>query len=472
MQLPADSWASLDSEIESIPAATPIVEGMKRHALQEMHRIRMASELDAERAEQLRVHIELMRQATDDPIALEGKQFVVAFEMASSISRDWPGHYWVYLPNGYFDDSDKKWPTVYFLHGSGERGDDPHAVLLHGPPKHLIDDRRDYPAIVFSPQAPDSYEWELDFLEAFAADAESRFNVDRNAITLTGISRGGAGAWKWAIENTERFAAVAPVCGWVNPLYAIRLRDIPTWVVHSANDPVVAVYESDLAVLALRTANADVRYRRTKNEGHGSWRSYYADGAFWEWALVQKKNADDSPPEHPRESLQLHGDGAGDGLGPMHERLLADMIPPGDAWSIMIEATDIRPADAIHHGLWKLYHGWETTTGRHSDELVWMIDETWYFDGHWRAKLALPQPRDWEGDTPEGVSLATLDRTGRVLGAFFHGTVEETENAWHRMEQRALLDGYSPNGRRMQRVLNVEREGTIMMRELLLGIEE
>jgi pimeloyl-ACP methyl ester carboxylesterase len=36
----------------------------------------------------------------------------------------------------------------------------------------------------------------------------------RTRIYLTGLSMGGYGAWKFAIAAPERFAAVAPVCGW------------------------------------------------------------------------------------------------------------------------------------------------------------------------------------------------------------------------------------------------------------------
>ena len=44
-----------------------------------------------------------------------------------------------------------RFPLLNFLHGAGERGDDLELVKKHGPPK-LIEEGRDMPFIVASPQ--------------------------------------------------------------------------------------------------------------------------------------------------------------------------------------------------------------------------------------------------------------------------------------------------------------------------------
>jgi predicted peptidase len=46
-----------------------------------------------------------------------------------------PINYLLYFPEGYRQDTLKKWPLLLFLHGSGERGDDLEKVKKHGPPK-------------------------------------------------------------------------------------------------------------------------------------------------------------------------------------------------------------------------------------------------------------------------------------------------------------------------------------------------
>jgi predicted peptidase len=43
--------------------------------------------------------------------------------------------YLMYLPEGYKEKADAKWPLMIFLHGAGERGDDLNHVKVHGPPK-------------------------------------------------------------------------------------------------------------------------------------------------------------------------------------------------------------------------------------------------------------------------------------------------------------------------------------------------
>ena len=61
--------------------------------------------------------------------------------------------YLLYLPKGYGEKKDQKWPVMLFLHGAGERGDDLNLVKKHGPPK-LIEAGKEYPFIVVSPQCP------------------------------------------------------------------------------------------------------------------------------------------------------------------------------------------------------------------------------------------------------------------------------------------------------------------------------
>ena len=60
-------------------------------------------------------------------------------------------NYLLYLPPDY--DQKDAWPLLVFLHGAGERGDELERVKVHGPPK-LIEQGKDFPFIVVSPQCP------------------------------------------------------------------------------------------------------------------------------------------------------------------------------------------------------------------------------------------------------------------------------------------------------------------------------
>src|SRR5262245_13148591 len=80
------------------------------------------------------------------------KQRPQTFEMDSARLN-----YLLYLPPGYKADGTDRWPLIYFLHGSGERGDDLDLLLTQGLPKSL-ETRDDFPFVVVSPQCP-TYGW-------------------------------------------------------------------------------------------------------------------------------------------------------------------------------------------------------------------------------------------------------------------------------------------------------------------------
>ena len=60
--------------------------------------------------------------------------------------------YWLYLPRDYGAD-DRRWPVVLFLHGGGERGEDPEKVLKHGVIQEVANGR-DLPFLLLAPQMP------------------------------------------------------------------------------------------------------------------------------------------------------------------------------------------------------------------------------------------------------------------------------------------------------------------------------
>ena len=49
--------------------------------------------------------------------------------------------YLAYVPEAAAQSTDKKWPAILFLHGSGERGTNLLDVTKHGPPK-IVKDKR------------------------------------------------------------------------------------------------------------------------------------------------------------------------------------------------------------------------------------------------------------------------------------------------------------------------------------------
>ncbi len=62
-------------------------------------------------------------------------------------------HYLLFLPANYGADPNRRWPLIFFHHGSGQRGSDTNRIKVHGPPK-IVEEDSDFPFIVLSPQLP------------------------------------------------------------------------------------------------------------------------------------------------------------------------------------------------------------------------------------------------------------------------------------------------------------------------------
>jgi len=197
--------------------------------------------------------------------------------------------YLLYLPEGYGKEG-KEWPTIVFLHGMGERGDDIEKIKEHGPPRFLAD-RTDFPFIVVSPQCPDDRWWKTDDLVAFLDDVLSSLSVDEDRVYLTGLSMGGFATWELAAEHPERFAAIAPICGGGEPSTAWRLRNMPIWAFHGAKDASVPVERSRQMVEAVRNHGGHPKLTIYPEAGHDSWTETYDNPELYEWFLEHKREA-------------------------------------------------------------------------------------------------------------------------------------------------------------------------------------
>jgi len=200
--------------------------------------------------------------------------------------------YLLYLPKGYGENKEQKWPMILFLHGAGERGDNLELVKKHGPPK-LIEQGEEFSFIVVSPQCPVDSWWTeiLDGLVALLDEVQSKFAVDPDRVYLTGLSMGGFGTWALACRHPERFAAIAPICGGGEWFLATRLKNVPVWAFHGAKDPVVPLRESTEMVDALKRAGGDVQLTVYPEAQHDSWTETYNSPKLYEWFLSRRRVA-------------------------------------------------------------------------------------------------------------------------------------------------------------------------------------
>ncbi len=106
--------------------------------------------------------------------------------------------YLLYLPE---EEVARPLPLLLFLHGGGESGDHLEAVKTHGP-RFEIEQGRDYPMMVISPLNPDKKGfWDEDRLARFLDALEEQIEFDHSRLYLAGMSRGGYGAYRLAMEN-------------------------------------------------------------------------------------------------------------------------------------------------------------------------------------------------------------------------------------------------------------------------------
>ena len=199
----------------------------------------------------------------------------------------------VYLPADYEKDAAKRWPLLVFLHGAGERGDDLSRVKIHGPAKHASQGR-DFPFIILAPQCPENQWWDIEALKVLLDSFLDQHRVDRQRIYLTGLSMGGYGTWSWAIDQPERFAAIAPICGGGTPHLAARLKSVPVWAFHGGKDPVINPEESQRMVRAVTDAGGNARLTIYPDATHDSWSITYENQELFDWLLSHRRTAPDS----------------------------------------------------------------------------------------------------------------------------------------------------------------------------------
>lgn len=208
-----------------------------------------------------------------------------------SLSRTVAGDLLLFLPAGFDAHSGKKYPLLIFMHGSGESGHDLDRLKLQGPPQ-IVESRPDFPFIVASPLATESYQgFDPLMLNAMLDELLRRLPIDADRVYLTGLSMGGEWSYGWASLNPGRFAAIAPVSGDWHPAVACALKDIPVWAFHGAKDDVVPLADDQAMVDAINQCGGHARLTVYPDVGHAAWVPAYADPALYEWLLQQRRGA-------------------------------------------------------------------------------------------------------------------------------------------------------------------------------------
>jgi predicted peptidase len=205
-------------------------------------------------------------------------------------------------------EKNKSYPLVIFLHGSGERGRDNEAQLLHGTSLFLQEEiRKNYPAYVIVPQCPPEERWveaawnqkeltqpdeiskSLHLLMETVSIMMKSSNIDPDRIYVTGLSMGGYGTWDLLCRYPDFFAAGVPVCGGGDTQCARFIKDIPIWAFHGAEDTVVPVEQSRQMIRAIREQGGNAIYTEYPNTGHNAWTPTYSEPELIPWLFHQNR---------------------------------------------------------------------------------------------------------------------------------------------------------------------------------------
>jgi predicted peptidase len=180
------------------------------------------------------------------------------------------------------------------LHGAGERGDDLDIACRHGFMKHVRESGAEYPFLFVAPQCPQGKFWGCytESLLAFLDDICKTLPVDPDRVYLTGLSMGGTGTWMLAMAASDRFAAIAPICGSGIYWYGEALVKTPVMVYHGDCDDIVPIYDSVEMVKSVNRRGGNAQIKILYGVGHHAWEEAYRGDELYTWLLSHKLNKD------------------------------------------------------------------------------------------------------------------------------------------------------------------------------------
>ena len=199
-----------------------------------------------------------------------------------------PFYYVEYLPKDY--DPAKEYPLVFFLHGAGERVQDPHQAMFHGYMKYVREQGKEYPFIFIAPQCIGNAYWGsyTESLSAFLDYILETYPVDRRRVYLTGLSMGGTGTWMFAMARPNTFAAIMPVCGSGIYWNVANLLKTPIYMVHGDCDTCVPISGSVEMLTSINSRGGNAKLKICYGVGHDAWNYAYTDDSLLEWMLSQR----------------------------------------------------------------------------------------------------------------------------------------------------------------------------------------
>lgn len=322
---------------------------------------------------------------------------------------------WITLP-AEFPREGRRFPLVISLHGTGWIGHKLSFVRQPG--------KTDPNASLFTvTPINDTRPWRIDLLNAFLDELLRRFPIDPDHVYVEGHSMGAMATWEWALENPERFAAISPRSGRGEPYRASRLRRVPSWVIHGADDDDVPSAFSDQMVGALEDCGAPVRYSVLPGVGHNM-PADLDQAQVVAWYLRQTRSHEPVPPD-PRQQLGL----GPEGFSPW------EVVNTSAAVGWKSEILPLANLDAIFEAAKQLFDRVHARGQRVDAPAVLCLDPK-----AGQASVWLNAPKSLHA-APDDAAPASL-RAGRSLRFYFRGPTKDALAHLARVAAEAQAAGY------------------------------
>lgn len=248
---------------------------------------------------------------TDISLQKPGKTICTGFINKTLDNGKLMKRYVVYVPYEYIPQEEI--PMIIFLHGAGERGQNGLLQTEVGLGTAIRRHPERWRAIVVFPQCPENrfYTEIEEDLDLCIGKTLKEYNIDKKRIYLTGLSMGGFGTWIYGAKHADLFAGLVPICGGGELAFikqrlgrseipdetpeeveqrVQRLKNIPIWAFHGADDDVVPADCSRNFVQKIKDAGGiQIRYTEYPGVKHNSWIKAYDDIELSKWLFSQSK---------------------------------------------------------------------------------------------------------------------------------------------------------------------------------------
>jgi pimeloyl-ACP methyl ester carboxylesterase len=193
--------------------------------------------------------------------------------------------YSLYLPASY--NPSKAYPLIACLHGyTGNDFDQAKSVANLAPDDYLIVAPFGRGDLGYGLQG------ERDVMDVLD-QVQARYKVDPDRVYLMGVSMGGMGTWRLGQLYSDRFAAIAPFCGWSGTDSLGNLGGLGVLIVHGDSDPTVPDYFDRQAASTLSSIGTPPRFDSLRGVGHDAWNAWaneFGGDTLFKFFSAHKRN--------------------------------------------------------------------------------------------------------------------------------------------------------------------------------------